>query len=106
MRKPALVFGYFLIYTTPIQVFILFLIFYFAWISPRALLEISSGHFLLENLPTLYHWIYSWFWNALLDFFWQFPAVLVVSGKILFNTWLGMYLVKRTKKAKPTNKHA
>ena len=38
-------------------------------------------------------WMYSWFWNDLLNFLWAFPAAIMVSLKLIISTWLGFWLL-------------
>jgi len=97
MNKAGLYFAYILIYTSPIQVgFILWQL----WIvltSDYTFFGLSTKEFLVDNLKFLHDWIYSWFWNALLDFFYQFPAVVMSTLKLVVNTWLGYWLLAKFK---------
>ena len=97
MNKAGLYFAYILIYTSPIQVgFILWQL----WIvltSDYTLYGLSTKEFLVDNLKFLHDWIYSWFWNALLDFFYQFPALVMSTLKLVVNTWLGYWLLAKFK---------
>ena len=97
MNKAGLYFSYILIYTSPIQVgFILWQL----WIvltSDYTFFGLSTKEFLVDNLKFLHDWIYSWFWNALLDFFYQFPALVMSTLKLVVNTWLGYWLLAKFK---------
>ena len=97
MNKAGLYFAYILIYTSPIQVgFILWQL----WIvltSDYTFFGLSTKEFLVDNLKLLHDWIYSWFWNALLDFFYQFPALVMSTLKLIVNTWLGYWLLAKFK---------
>ncbi|MBL6693866.1 MAG: hypothetical protein O3C54_03695 [Proteobacteria bacterium] len=97
MNKAGLYFAYILIYTSPIQAgFILWQL----WIvltSDYTFFGLSTKEFLVDNLKFLHDWIYSWFWNALLDFFYQFPAVVMTTLKLVVNTWLGYWLLAKYK---------
>jgi len=97
MNKAGLYFAYILIYTSPIQVgFILWQL----WIvltSDYTFFGLSTKEFLVDNLKFLHDWIYSWFWNALLDFFYQFPALVMSTLKLVVNTWLGYWLLAKFK---------
>jgi len=97
MNKAGLYFAYILIYTSPIQVgFILWQL----WIvltSDYTFFGLSTKEFLVDNLKFLHDWIYSWFWNALLDFFYQFPAVVMSTLKLVVNTCLGYWLLAKFK---------
>ena len=97
MNKVGLYFAYILIYTSPIQVgFILWQL----WIvlnSDYTFFGLSTKEFLVDNLKLLHDWIYSWFWNVLLDFFYQFPALVMTTLKLVVNTWLGYWLLVKFK---------
>lgn len=97
MNKAGLYFAYILIYTSPIQVgFILWQL----WIvltSDYTFFGLSTKEFLVDNLKFLHDWVYSWFWNALLDFFYQFPALVMSTLKLVVNTWLGYWLLAKFK---------
>ena len=97
MNKAGLYFAYILIYTSPIQVgFILWQL----WIvltSDYTFFGLSTKEFLVDNLKFLHDWVYSWFWNALLDFFYQFPALVMSTLKLIVNTLLGYWLLEKFK---------
>ena len=97
MKSLGLGFGYFCIYTTPIQLFLLGWILLYIFQTPYGILDLSSKIFLRQNLEFFHDWIYSWFWNAYLDFWWQFPAFIMLTLKTILSTWLGFYLVKKFK---------
>tara|TARA_B100001559_G_scaffold117355_1_gene98704 strand:+ start:1835 stop:1987 length:153 start_codon:yes stop_codon:yes gene_type:complete len=42
--------------------------------------------------------MYSWFWNDFLNFIWALPAAIMVTLKLLVNTWLGFWLLPIAKK--------
>lgn len=97
MNKAGLYFAYMLIYTSPIQAgFILWQL----WIvltSDYTFFGLSTKEFLVDNLKFLHDWVYSWFWNALLDFFYQFPALVMSTLKLVVNAWLGYWLLEKFK---------
>ena len=97
MKSLGLGFGYFCIYTTPIQLFLLGWILLYIFQTPYGILDLSSKIFLKQNLELFHDWIYSWFCNAYLDFWWQFPAFIMLTLKTILSTWLGFYLVKKFK---------
>ena len=39
------------------------------------------------------NWIYTWFWNSFLDFVWSLPAAIIVTLKLIINSWLGFWLL-------------
>ena len=97
MKSLGLGFGYFCIYTTPIQLFLLGWILLYIFQTPYGFLDLSSKIFLKQNLEFFHDWICSWFWNAYLDFWWQFPAFIMLTLKTILSTCLGFYLVKKFK---------
>ena len=97
MKSLGLGFGYFCIYTTPIQLFLLGWILLYIFQTPYGFLDLSSKIFLKQNLELFHDWIYSWFWTAYLDFWWQFPSFIMLTLKTILSTWLGFYLVKKFK---------
>jgi hypothetical protein len=42
--------------------------------------------------------MYSWFWNDFLNFIWELPAAIMVTLKLLINTWIGFWLLPIAKK--------
>ena len=98
MKRFLFLFAYFLIWTTP------FLIAFLLWIlwdilsTDYTILSFSTSNFLENNLPWLKTWVYSWFWNAWLDFWWAFPAFVMGSIKTIINTWIGIWLLKVAKR--------
>ncbi len=97
MNKAAIYFAYLCIYTTPIQLFILGWISLILFQTDNSILGYSTKAFLFENLKFFHDWIYSWFWNAYLDFWYQFPALIMTTLKIVLSTWLGFWLLKKFK---------
>ena len=47
----------------------------------------------LTFLVYLKAWMYSWFWNDLLNFLWALPATIMVTLKLIISTWLGFWLL-------------
>ena len=93
MKTFLLGFAYFLIWTTPVQVGFVLWVLWDIVATDYSLLSLSMGEFLQDNLLFLHTWVYSWFWNAWLDFWWQFPAIIMTTLKLLINTWLGFWLL-------------
>ena len=48
-------------------------------------------------------WVYSWFWNDLLDFLWSLPAAIMVTLKLVINSWLGLWLLPKARKLNKPN---
>ena len=97
MKQLGLGFAYLCIYTTPIQIIIIFWVLLEILQTDYSLLTLTTKIFLVENLKFLHDWIYSWFWNAYLDFWYQFPALPMVILKTIFSTWFGFWLLKKLK---------
>jgi hypothetical protein len=97
MNKAGLYFAYMLIYTSPIQVGFILWQLWIVFTSDYTFFGLSTKEFLVDNLKFLHDWVYSWFWNALLDFFYQFPALVMSTLKLVVNTWLGYWLLEKFK---------
>ena len=97
MNKAGLYFAYILIYTSPIQVGFILWQLWIVFSSDYTFFGLSTKEFLVDNLKFLHDWVYSWFWNALLDFFYQFPALVMSTLKLVVNTWLGYWLLAKFK---------
>ncbi len=97
MNKAGLYFAYMLIYTSPIQVGFILWQLWIVFTSDYTFFGLSTKEFLVDNLKFLHDWVYSWFWNALLDFFYQFPALVMSTLKLVVNTWLGYWLLDKFK---------
>jgi hypothetical protein len=93
MRTLLLGLAYLLVFTTPLALGITLWVYGFILFTDHSLASLSMQVFLQENLNFLRVWMYSWFWNAALDFVWSYPAAIVVTLKLLINTWLGFHLL-------------
>ncbi len=96
MRPLLIGFAYLLIYTTPIQGAMLIWVIWIITTTDTTLLAFNGHQFWLEHLVFLqfaYHWLYTWFWNDLLNLIFALPIALVIGFKILINTWLGFWLL-------------
>jgi len=103
MRIIALGFAYLCIYTTPIQIVFIAWQSWIIFSSHHTIFSMSTKEFLLENLTFLHDWIYLIFWNQLLDFVYQFPAVVMSTLKVVVNTWLGLWILKQLGKPMETS---
>ena len=93
MRTLLLGLAYFIIYTTPILVMFLLWVLWEFFSTDYTILSLTGHIFLKENLLFLYDWIYSWFWNDWLDFWYSFPIIILATIKLIINTWLGFWLL-------------
>lgn len=98
MKSFAYGFAYVLIYTTPIQVLYLLWIGWVVITTEHSLLSLSTSIFLEENISFLYHWLYSWFWQSWLDFWWGFPAIMLGGFKLVGSTLIGWWLLNVARK--------
>jgi len=97
MRSLGLGFAYLFIYTAPIQVGFIIWQLFIVFTTDYTFFNMSTKEFLVDNLKFLHDWIYSWFWNAFLDFFYQFPAVVMSTLKTVVNYYLGLWLLGKFK---------
>tara|TARA_A100001015_G_scaffold192466_1_gene214457 strand:+ start:576 stop:872 length:297 start_codon:yes stop_codon:yes gene_type:complete len=97
MRSLGLGFAYLCIYTTPIQVGFIIWQLFIIFTTDYTFFNMSTKEFLVDNLKFLHDWIYSWFWNDFLDFFYQFPAVVMSTLKTVINYYLGFWLLGKFK---------
>ena len=94
MNRLILWFAYFLVFTTPIQIFFCLWVYSFLLSPEYSLLSFSTADFFdLTFFKPIKTWFYSWFWNAFLDFVWSLPAALISTLKLVINTWLGFWLL-------------
>ena len=99
MQKSLLLFAYFLVYTTPIQLFFCFWVYSFLFTTEHSLLSFTTSEFYdLTFLKHIKTWLYSWFWNDLLDLLWSLPAAIMETLKFIINTWLGFWLLPIAKR--------
>ena len=48
----------------------------------------------LGFLLPIIEWLYTWFWNALLDWVFSLPMIVHQTLKAIFSTWLGFWILK------------
>ena len=91
------VFAYICIWTTPFQVaFVLWGIGIVA-VTDYSILSLSNIEFIRNYLGfflPIIEWLYTWFWNALLDWVFSLPMILHATLKAIFTTWLGLWILK------------
>ena len=90
--------AYLFIYTTPIAIVFLLWILVVIFNTDYTLMNLSTNDLVGEKFPWFKDWLYSWFWNAWLDFWWAFPAFVMGSIKTIINTWIGIWLLKVAKR--------
>ena len=98
IRQLGIGFAYLCIYTTPFQIFFFIWILITVFQTDYGILTLSTKTFLLDKLQFFHDWIYSWFWNDLLDLLWSLPAAIMATLKFIINTWLGFWLLPIAKR--------
>lgn len=97
MKSVAIGFAYLCIYSTPIQFFFVGWIAKTIYSGDYSVFMFSTKEFLTLQLLAFHDWVYSWFWNAYLDFWWQFPALIMIVLKIFISTYLGYWILGKYK---------
>ena len=99
MNKGLLWFAYFLIWTTPVQLFFCAWIYSYVLFADYNMLSFSTSNFMdLTFMRIVKAWMYSWFWNSFLDFVWSLPAAIMITLKLLVNAALGVWLLPVAKR--------
>ena len=95
MKKFLMGIAYLCIYTTPIQIGFLFWIAWIIFSTEYTLLSLSTDEFLTENLLILKEFVFKYLslLKPIYDFFWQFPAIIMIVIKTIISTWLGFWLL-------------
>ncbi len=94
--KPFLKFiGYFLVVVSFVESLLIIWILVYIWNSDWSLWSLSINDFWREQLSAIYfikEWLYSWFWNDLLNFFFVFlPAIVFMGVRTTVTTVLGFW---------------
>jgi len=97
MKSVAIGFAYLCIYSTPIQCFLVGWIVKTIYSGNYSVFKFSTKEFFTSEWLAFHDWIYSWFWNAYLDFWWQFPALIMIVLKIFISTYLGYWILSKYK---------
>ena len=103
LPRPFLKFlGYFLIFVSSVELLILVWVLVFIAISDWSLWGLSFDGFWREQLSAIYlikEWLYSWFWNDLLNLFFVFlPAVVFLILRTTITTVLGFWALAASKR--------
>ena len=95
-------FGYFFLVLSSIELLILFWIFGYVATTDWTLWSLSFDAFWREQLSAIYFiklWLYSWIWNDLLNIFFVFlPAVVFLSLRTAFTTFLGVWALRASRR--------
>jgi hypothetical protein len=88
-------FAYVFLAASAIELVILVWILVYVATSDRTLWGLSFNDFWKDQLSAIYfikEWLYSWFWNDLLDIFLEFlPAVVFLTARTALTTFLGFW---------------
>ena len=103
LSKPFLRFlGVFLLCASSIELLILFWVLLYIAISDWSLWSLSFDAFWREQLSAIYfikEWLYSWFWNDVLNFFFVFlPAVVFLTLRTTITTVIGFWALAASKR--------
>ncbi len=94
--------GIFLLCASSIEMLILFWVLVYIAISDWSLWGLSFDVFWREQLSGIYfikEWLYSWFWNDVLNFFFVFlPAVVFLTLRTTITTVLGFWALAASKR--------
>ena len=85
--------GYFLLVVSSLESLLIIWILVYVWNSDWTLWSLSINDFWKAELSFIYfikEWLYSWFWNDLLNFFLAFlPAIVFMVVRTSITTTLG-----------------
>jgi len=94
--------GLFLLCASSIELLILFWVLVYVAISDWSLWSLSFDAFWREQLSAIYFikkWLYSWFWNDVLNFFFVFlPAVVFLTLRTTITTVMGFWALAASKR--------
>ena len=95
-------FGLFLIVGSSVELLLLFWVLIYIGISDWSLWGLSFDAFWREQLSAIYfvkQWLYSWFWNDALNFFFVYlPAVVFLSIRTTITTVLGFWALNASRR--------
>lgn len=99
MIIPALrIFAYVCIWTNPLQLAIVLWGLGIVTLTDYSILSLTNIEFIMNYagffIPIV-EWLYTWFWNAFLDWLFSLPIIIHQTLKAIFTTWLGFWILKR-----------
>ena len=95
------VFAYICIWTTPLEIALVLWGIGIVAVTDYSIMSLSNIEFIrnyLGFLLPIIEWAYTWFWIALLDWVFSLPIILHSTVKAILSTWLGFWILNRTKK--------
>ena len=94
--------GYILLWASSVELLILIWVLVYIAISDWSLWSLSFDDFWREQLSAIYfikEWLYSWFWNDVLNFFFVFlPAVVFLTLRTTITTVIGFWALAASKR--------
>ena len=92
------IFAYVCIWTTPLQLAIVLWGLGIVTFTDYRILSLTNIEFIRNYagfLIPIVEWLYTWFWNAFLDWLFSLPIIIHQTLKAIFTTWLGFWILKR-----------
>ena len=94
-------FGYYLLIGSTIELLFLFWILGYVAVSDWSLWSLTTVDFWQEQLSAVYfikEWLYSWFWNDLLNFFFVLlPAVVYFGVRTTLTSIFGLWALRASR---------
>jgi len=95
--------GRFLLVVSTLETMLIVWILVYVWQYDLSLWDLSFNDFWKEQLTSLYFlkgWLYTWFWNDLLNLVFVFlPAVVFLSVRTVFTTAIGIWFLKLSRRS-------
>ena len=93
--------AYLCIWSSPIQISLVFWGIYLVSISDYSLLSLSNLEFITNQLGFLLpviDWMYTWMSKPLLDWVLSMPIILHQAVKAIVSTWFGLWILSKLKR--------
>jgi hypothetical protein len=93
--------AYLCIWSSPIQISLVFWGIYIVSISDYSLLSLSNLEFITNQLGFLLpviDWMYTWMSKPLLDWVLSIPIILHQAVKAIVSTWFGLWILSKLKR--------
>lgn len=93
--------AYLCIWSSPIQISLVFWGIYIVSISDYSLLSLSNLEFITNQLGFLLpviDWMYTWMSEPLLDWVLSIPIILHQAVKAIVSTWFGLWILSKLKR--------
>ena len=94
--------AYLCIWSSPIQISLVFWGIYIVSISDYSLLSLSNLEFITNQLGFLLpviDWMYTWMSKPLLDWVLSIPIILHQAVKAIVSTWFGLWILSKDRKS-------